>query len=123
MTELTKTNLINIMKLSFIKEENNRWYAILPDWEGDKEELEMVMGADVMLDILSGYSDYVELMLDVDDFVGNTFKLQFLKDESDGGVYFLNMSGMTEDFELWLCHVTKFVFNGDLPKTLYGKVI
>jgi hypothetical protein len=35
----------------FEKEKDNRWYIILPEWTGEKEELEMVCGADSMLDI------------------------------------------------------------------------
>ena len=45
-------------KFKFYKEEDNRWFVDLPEWEGDKEDLEMVMGADILLEILSGNSDY-----------------------------------------------------------------
>jgi hypothetical protein len=30
------------MILNFVKEEDNRWYIDLPNWEGDKADLEMV---------------------------------------------------------------------------------
>ena len=37
----------------FNKEEDNRWFVDLPEWEGEKDELEMVLGADMLLDIIS----------------------------------------------------------------------
>ena len=37
----------------FYKEETGRWYVDLPEWEGEKAELEMVLGADTFLEILS----------------------------------------------------------------------
>ncbi len=46
----------------FYKEEDNRWYIDLPEWEGSKEDLEMVLGADVLLFNLANEQDevYVE---------------------------------------------------------------
>lgn len=37
--------------LKFEKDTSNRWYLILPEWKGDKSDLEMVCGADAMLDV------------------------------------------------------------------------
>ncbi len=39
-------------RLRFYKEEDHRWYVDLHEWNGSKEELEMVMGADIMLDYM-----------------------------------------------------------------------
>ena len=34
------------MELTFEKWEDGRWFVVLPDYDGDKEDLEMVDGAD-----------------------------------------------------------------------------
>ena len=49
------------MILNFYKEETNRWYVDLPCWSGLKEDLEMVEGADLMLDILSNYTNSISV--------------------------------------------------------------
>lgn len=40
-------------KLTFVKEDDHRWFVVLPEWGGDKDELEMILGADTMLDVLA----------------------------------------------------------------------
>ena len=42
-----------IRQFKFYKEETGRWYVDLPEWEGEKDELEMVAGADIFLEILA----------------------------------------------------------------------
>jgi hypothetical protein len=39
--------------IRFYKEPDSTWFADIPEWEGEKWELEMVMGADMMLEILA----------------------------------------------------------------------
>jgi hypothetical protein len=104
-------------KFTFVKEESNRWYVVLPEWEGDKEELEMVLGADTMLDILSQGEGIVDVLLSEEPFENYRFKLTFMTEESGGGWYMFKSD--LHDMNIWLCHVTKFVF-GDFPKTIYG---
>ena len=41
------------MELSFEKWEDGRWFVVLPDYDGDQEDLEMVDGADKFLDYLT----------------------------------------------------------------------
>lgn len=103
-------------KLTFVKEETNRWYVVLPEWDGDKEDLEMVMGADVMLDILAQGEPVVDVLLSTKPF-NHLFELHFIREESGGGWY--KFVGEYNETELWLCHVTKFVFGG-LPEIIYG---
>ena len=46
-------NYKHTMKLTFIKEYYNNkygWYVVLPEYKGDKSDLEMVEGADLILD-------------------------------------------------------------------------
>lgn len=78
----------------------------------------MVLGADLMLDIIAQGDNAVYASLSrekIDNFNYN-FELSFLREESEGAWY--KLSGEFHDFELWLCHVTKFVFE-DFPKTIY----
>ena len=47
-----------IRRFKFYKEDTGKWFVELPEWEGERDDLEMVMGADILLEILSNYSDY-----------------------------------------------------------------
>lgn len=102
----------------FNREPDNKWYIDLPEWEGAHSELEMVCGADTMLDILAQGENSVYMTISETEFEGMDFTLSYIKDEAEGGWYKLK-SDMHE-FEVWLCHVTKFVF-GYLPEILYCK--
>jgi hypothetical protein len=95
----------------FEKEKNNKWYIVLPEWQGDKEELEMVAGADKLLDILSNQTNSVDVKFGAEPFDGcNT-----LTHESNGNYFNDAEHGPNK---IWLCHVTKFVF-GDYPDNIY----
>lgn len=107
------------MKYLDFKREGNEWYIVLPEWTGDKKDLQMVLGADSMLDILSQGDNEVFLTVDEIPFDGYSFKLSFYEDESDGGWYKLKSD--LYEFDVWLCKVTKFVYDGKLPKTLFLK--
>lgn len=101
----------------FYKEESGKWYIDLPIWLGNKEELEMVMGADTMLDILAEGENTKNLLISKDD---NTYANYFLKKlrEDHGGCYY-EISGMNiTPFEVWLCEVAHFVFGG-YPNNIY----
>ena len=41
------------MVFDFERWEDGRWFVILPEWDGDQDDLEMVEGADKMLDSLT----------------------------------------------------------------------
>jgi hypothetical protein len=101
---------------TFEKDLDSKWYIILPEWTGDRSELEMVCGADVMLDILSQGESRVDLTISRYPFKESNFTLTFDKNESEGGWY--NLKSDFHEFPIWLCHVTKFVF-GELPHILY----
>ena len=102
-------------KFRFNKEEDNRWYVVLPEWEGDKEELEMVLGADMLLDIISGNSDYAYLTLSTEPFEGCK---TLTHDKSQPSVGYYNNDAWHGPSTIWLCHVTQFVF-GDYPDKIY----
>jgi hypothetical protein len=108
-------------RLKFYKESDNRWYVDLPEWEGSKAELEMVAGADSMLEYMAEGEAQVWIMLSEDEFE-NADRLEFLRlatEIENGAFYKLDKyRGIELGLEMWLCDVTKFVF-GDFPKTIF----
>lgn len=101
---------------TFNKDIDSKWYIDLPEWTGDRAELEMVCGADLMLDILAQGEPSVDLTISRNHFKESLFTLKFNREDSDGGWY--DLKSDLHEFPVWLCHVTKFVF-GDLPDILY----
>ncbi|MBN9296024.1 MAG: hypothetical protein J0I41_03385 [Filimonas sp.] len=111
----------------FVREEN-KWFIDLPEYiagGGYKGDLQMVEGADKMLDIMAGESDYVNLSMAREAFA-DADKL-ILTEICDpilgGGMYFIKAyDGQEINQTMWLCEVTKFVF-GDLPEEIFVKVV
>lgn len=104
--------------LNFYKELDNRWYIYLPEWKGHKDDLEMVMGADTMLDIISQGEDIVTLLISKKPFDSYNYLLTLREELYEGGMY--ELSSINFNFEVWLCHVTKFIF-GEFPNKIYFK--
>ena len=100
----------------FEKDSNGRWYVVLPEWTGEREELEMVLGADSFLEILAQGENKVTVAICTEIFCDFKFKLELVKYENGGGTY--NLTSDMFNFSVWLCHVTEFVF-GKLPKIIY----
>ena len=108
------------MKYKFYKKKVNRWYISLPEYEGLEEELEMVSGADTMLNIIAEGKNIVELHLSLKEGVGST-EVKFVKSNSpdEGGYYFLKTyQNIDYNLDIWLCPVTLFVF-GNYPKKIF----
>jgi hypothetical protein len=109
----------------FIKEGRD-WYIDLPEFienGGSKGDLQMVEGADTMLDIISEGAKEVSLILERDPFPGSD-KL-ILTERCDpyigGGYYNLQIfEGKEVNKEMWLCAVTEYVF-GELPDEIFIK--
>lgn len=93
--------------------ENNRWYIDLPEWEGQKSELEMVVGADEFLDIVSENSEEVFINISTKFFLGSN-KLQLINVDPVEGAWYESDSF----HKMWLCNVTKFVFD-EFPENIY----
>lgn len=111
------------MKLTFEKEESNEWYIVLPEWTGDKADLQMVCGADTLLDIISEGNSLVSINVEIE--ISNAYGfLKFVLDkkhdtpEIGGAMYYIS-SFYEDNFDMWLCDVTRFVFDGELPSTIY----
>lgn len=104
------------------------WFAVIPEWEGDRADLQMVCGADTWLDILSQGESSIWLTISDEPFDGaDQLKLIALGqyDELEigsGASYTLatKLSGIDYNLEMWLCDVTEFVF-GKFPKIIYFK--
>jgi hypothetical protein len=110
-------------KLTFYKERNNRWYIDLPQWTGSKAELEMVAGADTMLERLSNGNNCVILGV-AEDSEEDLNRAEFEAPPLSSGANYIirKVNGVGTDYKMWLCDVTKFVF-GYFPSTLYFSVI
>lgn len=103
---------------NFYKETDSRWYIDLPSWEGPKADLEMVLGADTLLDLVSQGESPINVTISLTEFDG-AYKLTFLREDSGGGWYLVS-GNLVTPYEAWLCKVTKFVF-GELPEEIYIK--
>lgn len=104
-----------------------RWYIDFPEWKGDLWELEMVEGADKMLDKIAGPGRReVFLTMSLKPFTHDedgmgSYPLVKIKDTPEiGGARYLLKEWYGEELnlEMWLCHVTEFVF-GSLPEIIY----
>lgn len=111
--------VINFVKLA------NRWYAQLPNYPGKVEDLEMVLGADVLLDIIDSeetgivslevYNSEEEFVKKYDIFLFPDYTIDFVEATGDDGA---NYRLREYKHDLWLCNVTKYVF-GEFPLTIY----
>lgn len=110
------------MNLEFERLEDNRWYVVLSDYEGDHEDLEMVDGADRMCAALSDDNMYVALDIAIEKpSDGDYFTLEIEGHDDDGAHY--NVVGCDRFADtIWLCNVTHFIF-GEHPEVIYCRVI
>lgn len=99
---------------SFTKE-NGKWYIDLPEWTGPKSALQMVWGADTMLDRLAKDDNHIELQLSLTEIPDSIHLKRNLR--MFGGYSYKCTMDNTSTI-IWLCGVTKFVF-GEFPRHLY----
>jgi hypothetical protein len=102
----------------------NEWFIDLPGYieqGGSQGDLQMVDGADTMLDIMAGENGSVTVTLDTKPFE-NADELVLIEkcDPLIGGGYYLMRTyrGQEMNRSMWLCQVTEFVF-GDLPERIF----
>lgn len=113
-------------KLTFIKLAG-KWFVHLPDYEGHYSDLEMVLGADVMCDMIDTFdTGYITATVSDEskesNFATKEYVLDFVNStvsngEQDGANYRLREWKL----DVWLCNVTKYVF-GEFPTTFYIRV-
>src|SRR5262245_60968562 len=109
----------------FVKEGRD-WYIDLPEFieqGGSKGDLQMVEGADTMLDMISGNGQPVTLLIEEQNF--NGADMLYLLERCDpyigGGYYMLPVfEGKEINQKMWLCAVIEFVFGG-IPEKIFIK--
>jgi hypothetical protein len=108
-------------KLKFIKLAG-KWFVHLPNYPGHYSDLEMVLGADVLCDMIDTF-ETGSIAATVSDepfdsiFSTREYILDFVNKEHDGANYRLREYKL----DVWLCDVTKYVF-GEFPATIYIKI-
>lgn len=107
------------MKLQFYKEQLGNWYFFYPEWEGDISDLQMVAGADKMLDNISHGFPQVSLECSLQPMEASLILslVQEPDDWGDGADY--KVEGKWEG-QIWLCYVTACLFK-HYPKKIYLK--
>lgn len=109
--------------IRFYLEQPYAWYADIPEWTGDKEDLEMVAGADNMLDMISQGDSSVILSLSTAPVEGfNELKFVNLCGNNGADYVLESYNGIKFNLYIWLCNVLKFVF-GEFPEVIYFKRI
>ena len=120
--------------VSFTCKDNNRWYVDFPGWPLKQDHLEMVAGADDLLDLLNDGSNHVHLKVSTNsskpfpDMAPSTrlIRLQKVKSALTRGAFYTvetqlkgweNPSASRRK-QLWLCPVTLTVL-GHYPKNIY----
>jgi len=110
-------------KYRFYKNEIE-WYVDLPAYVeqgGTIEDLQMVEGADVMLDIVSNGNKKVDLNISSEKFEGaDQLILKKMGEPLKGGAYYYmkEFEGKEVNLTMWLCKVIEFVF-GEIPENIF----
>lgn len=120
---LHKTNL----NISFTKDDENKWYVDFPNWPLSQDNLEMVAGADDLLDLLNDGSNHVSLEVSINE-ITKGIKLKKVKSALTKGAFYIVETPLKEwenpnsirRKQLWLCPVTLTVL-GRYPKYIYFK--
>lgn len=109
----------------FVKEEN-KWFIDLPAYieaGGNKGDLQMVEGADTMLDLIAGSEPETTITMHDAPFEGadEIVLLEICDPAVGGGIYLLKtFENKLIEQPMWLCAVTGFVF-GELPPRIFVK--
>lgn len=112
--------------LKFNKESSGNWYANIPEWTGSKDDLQMVLGADTLLDIIAQDENDVVVYFSTEPFEGSNVMSLFTYGiignlGFGGGTYRMHQyMGIEYKLDLWLCDVTNFVF-GYMPDMIFFK--
>jgi hypothetical protein len=116
------TQLAGIPILGLFGPKRDRWYIDLPEWQGPRANLEMVAGADTMLEVFANGQERVNVTFT--NYEAHDLEADLLLTHVSGGTYTvtcLNENYSDAPERMWLCGVTKFVFNSDYPEYLSVK--
>lgn len=111
-----------MMILTF-KKLASKWFVDLEDWKGSIDDLEMVNGANTFLEMLSNKVNNDKLVMKVWTAKPDEpcSKLQMINSDKDGATYQVENCKFYNS-TVWLCNVTKYVFGGFHPGTIYFKL-
>lgn len=111
--------------LNFEKEKDGNWYIVLKNWIGPHGALQMVMGADTLLDKLSNNGTKASVMLTDEPSDGDLVCIKDKNTDTTHGRWYDVEDALTGApvHRMWLCPVTRFVFNGFYPNTITFKNI
>lgn len=110
------------MNLKFYKTQDC-WFIDLPEYleaGGDIADLQMVEGADTMLDELSNGGPVITLLISDTPYseYNRELLLDYIDPEGYGSIY----TDLSNGKSVYLCPVTLFVFGGEYPKSIYIKL-
>src|SRR5687767_8156397 len=114
------------MKTYKFNKTGHDWYIDLPEYieqGGSKSDLQMIDGADKMLDLMAEGKNSVTLKIGREQFEGSDLlTLTEICDPSIGGGNYImkQYEGREINRTMWLCQVTEFVF-GDIPPLIFVK--
>lgn len=98
-----------------------RWFVDIPDWDGEKDELELVDGADTMCEIIAQGEKQFKCVFS-DEKIKASYTLIKTRDgekEIGGAWYVMPSYGSIQyDLNVWLCDVTSKLF-GRFPDIIY----
>lgn len=107
--------------LRFYKTTIGEWFIDLPEYQGFQSDLQMVEGADTLLDIISDNSNECEITISEDPFYKcNVLELIGPNTEYGNGAYYFieEYNGKQINLKIWLCNVTLEVI-GTFPEEIY----
>jgi hypothetical protein len=118
------------IKVSFTKESNGRWYVDFPNWPLSHDNLEMVAGADDLLDILNNGTNHVSLEVYTNRPKEYDIELKKVHSALTKGAFYTvetSLKGWENPNsirrkQLWLCPVTLTVL-GQYPQQIFFKQI
>ena len=113
------------MQRYLFKRQSGDWYIDLPEYlraGGKREDLQMVAGADEILDFYAGNNSSVSMLIDTVPFKGadRLHLLSTADPQLEGGAYYAvyTSEGKSIHGQIWLCGVLLFVF-GEIPENIY----
>ena len=106
-------------KLTFEKWENGKWFIVYPEYDGDQEDLEMIDGADDLLDFFTMDGLYVNIVVSTEE-QSDWCCLKLVAHDELGGTYQVcGLQGFKKD--VWLCNVVHCFFD-EHPDIIYFKL-
>ena len=109
------------MEISFEKWNNGKWYVIMPEYQGLHDDLEMVEGADKLLDNLTDDNLYVNLDVSTKEEFFTCSILELISHDESGAYYEVQDCPWFEG-TIWLCNVVHEIF-GEHPEKINFKII